>query len=155
MSTEQVSSVPSIGVAKHRPSHPLSPLTSSEISNAAKLVQNLYPAGTKLQYKAITLNEPAKAQLIPYLDAEQNGGRTPNIERTAFVAYYIRNTVGSFGWRLFLKPTLSNRWSGQIPRSHCQPFPAKGEEQRPSRTEYSRTWRCRRDTPGGEDSIGR
>lgn len=95
MSTEQVSFVPSVGVPKHVSSHPLSPLTSSEITNAAKLVQSLYPAGTDLQYKAITLHEPAKAQLVPYLDAEHNGGRTPNIERNAFVCYYIRNTVSS------------------------------------------------------------
>ncbi|KAL8718771.1 MAG: hypothetical protein Q9225_004134 [Loekoesia sp. 1 TL-2023] len=92
MSTEQVSFVPSIGVAKHVSSHPLSPLTSSEINNAARLVQSLYPAGTSLQYKAVTLHEPAKAQLVPYLDAEHNGSRTPSIERKAFVCYYIRNT---------------------------------------------------------------
>ncbi|KAL8934191.1 MAG: hypothetical protein Q9211_005354, partial [Gyalolechia sp. 1 TL-2023] len=89
---EQVSSAPSAGVAKRVPSHPLSPLTSSEIINVAQLVQALYPASTSLQYKAITLSEPPKAQLVSYLEAEHNGGRTRHVERTAFVCYYIRNT---------------------------------------------------------------
>lgn len=93
MSTEQVSPAPSVGLAKRVSSHPLSPLTSSEIINAAQLVRTLYPACTSLHYKAITLSEPPKAQLVPYLEAEHTGGRSSDIERTAFVCYYIRNTV--------------------------------------------------------------
>ncbi|KAL8654289.1 MAG: hypothetical protein Q9210_001602 [Variospora velana] len=95
MSTEQVSSVPSVGlvgVAKHVSSHPLSPLTSAEISNASKLVQSLYPRNVNLQYKSITLQEPEKAHLVPFLNAERNGLKKSTIERRAFVAYYIRNT---------------------------------------------------------------
>lgn len=96
MSTEQVSAIPSgrlVAVAKHVSSHPLSPLTSSEISNVSTLVQSLYPRSTKLQYKSITLQEPEKAHLVPFLDAEHNGLKKSTIERRAFVAYYIRNTV--------------------------------------------------------------
>ncbi|KAI4091767.1 MAG: hypothetical protein LQ344_003871 [Seirophora lacunosa] len=95
MSTEQVSAIPSgrlVAVAKHVSSHPLSPLTSSEISNVSTLVQSLYPRSTKLQYKSITLQEPEKAHLVPFLDAEHNGLKKSTIERRAFVAYYIRNT---------------------------------------------------------------
>ncbi|KAL8840584.1 MAG: hypothetical protein Q9170_001270 [Blastenia crenularia] len=92
MSTEQVSFTPSVGVAKHASSHPLSPLTSSEIINAGGLLQRLYPGSTGLQYKAITLYEPAKAQLAPYLEAEHAGSKPPSMERRAFVCYYIRNT---------------------------------------------------------------
>ncbi|KAL8676352.1 MAG: hypothetical protein Q9186_007127 [Xanthomendoza sp. 1 TL-2023] len=82
----------SVGVANRIASHPLSPLTATEITKAVQLVQKLYPASTSLQYKAVTLEEPKKAELVPYLHAEHNGGRKPNIERRAFVAYYIRNT---------------------------------------------------------------
>ncbi|KAL8963990.1 MAG: hypothetical protein Q9183_004790 [Haloplaca sp. 2 TL-2023] len=92
MSAEEMSIRPSVGVAKHVSSHPLSPLSSSEISDATQLVQALYPANTGLQYKAITLQEPKKAQLIPFLDAERRGGKPPTIERRAFVCYYIRKT---------------------------------------------------------------
>ncbi|KAL8735616.1 MAG: hypothetical protein Q9166_000785 [cf. Caloplaca sp. 2 TL-2023] len=94
MSAEQVS-LPlrsSVGVANRLSSHPLSPLTASEITNAAKLVESLYPFKTSLQYKAITLEEPKKAESVPYLEAERNGGRKPSIERRAFICYYIRNT---------------------------------------------------------------
>lgn len=93
MSTEQVSFPSSLGLAKHPSSHPLSPLTSSEITNASHLVQNLWPSNTDLQYKVITLQEPEKAQVLPYLDAEHGGAKTPTIERKAFVCYYIRKTV--------------------------------------------------------------
>ncbi|CAL8577847.1 hypothetical protein XPA_003660 [Xanthoria parietina] len=94
MSTEQVSLPPpsSVGLTSRVSSHPLSPLTTAEITNAVQLVQNLYPPNTSLQYKAVTLQEPNKADLVPYLQAEHHGGRKPTIERRAFVAYYIRNT---------------------------------------------------------------
>ncbi|KAL8768411.1 MAG: hypothetical protein Q9209_005317 [Squamulea sp. 1 TL-2023] len=94
MSTEQVSLPlrPTVGVANRISSHPLSPLTASEITSAVQLVQSLYPRNTSLQYKAVTLEEPKKAVLVPYLEAEHNGGRKPSIERRVFICYYIRNT---------------------------------------------------------------
>ncbi|KAL8745704.1 MAG: hypothetical protein Q9190_002175 [Brigantiaea leucoxantha] len=92
MSTEQVSVTPAIGVAKRVATHPLSPLSSSEITRSAELVQALYPPKTDLHYKAITLEEPEKAQLAPYLEAEHHGFRAPSIDRRAFACYYIRNT---------------------------------------------------------------
>ena len=79
--------------SKHVTEHPLSPLTSSEIRNAAGLIRQLYPSATKFQFKAITLEEPEKARLVPYLDAQHSGRRLPSIERKAFVCYYLRNTV--------------------------------------------------------------
>ena len=73
--------------------HPLCPLTASEIKVSAKLVRSIYPANPDIQFKAITLEEPEKALLAPYLDAEHAGKRVPKLERRAFVSYYIRNTV--------------------------------------------------------------
>ena len=93
MSTEQVSSTPAVGVANHVPTHPLSPLTASEITRSSGLIRALYPTKTNLQFKAVTLEEPEKAQLVPYLEAERNGSYVPRIDRKAFVNYYIRNTV--------------------------------------------------------------
>ena len=97
MSTAQVdisSLAPEVGPARHVAVHPLSPLTSSEIENAAGLIRQLYPFSTKFQFKAITLEEPEKARLVPYLDAEHGNARLPAIDRKAFVCYYLRNTVG-------------------------------------------------------------
>ena len=93
MSTEQVTPTPVIGVAKQFASHPLSPLTAHEITRSADLIKGLYPAKTNFQFKAITLEEPEKAQLVPYLEAEHYGSKVPKIDRKAFVCYYIRNTV--------------------------------------------------------------
>lgn len=75
--------------------HPLAPLSADEISVAAGLVRNLWPAGTDLHYKAVTLEEPPKAQVLPFLEAEHGRGPVPSIQRKAFVNYYLRNTVGS------------------------------------------------------------
>lgn len=46
-----------------------------------------------LRFKVVTLEEPAKKSLIPYLEAEHGGKPVPRIDRRAFVAYYLRNTV--------------------------------------------------------------
>lgn len=73
--------------------HPLAPLTANEITIAAGLVQRLWPNGTDLHYKAVTLEEPPKAQVLPYLEAEHGRGPLPPIQRKAFVNYYLRNTV--------------------------------------------------------------
>lgn len=75
--------------------HPLGPLTATEITKSSKLIRALWPSNTKLHFKAVTLQEPAKAQLVPYLEAERLGKRPTPISRRSFVVYYIRNTVGS------------------------------------------------------------
>lgn len=99
MSTEHVPLASAIGAPERLTAvslvaHPLAPLTSSEITKTADLIQALYPAKTKLHFKVVTLEEPSKDQLIPYLDAEHNGQKPPSLDRKAFVCYYIRNTVG-------------------------------------------------------------
>lgn len=73
--------------------HPLSPLSASEITRSSQLVKALYPAKIDLQFKVVTLEEPPKSIVVPYLDAEHNGSALPSLERKAFVCYYIRNTV--------------------------------------------------------------
>lgn len=74
--------------------HPLSPLAASEITRSSELIKSIYPRSTDLYFKAISLEEPEKALLGPYLQAEHNGRKRVPIDRKAFVCYYIRNTVG-------------------------------------------------------------
>lgn len=94
MSTEQVPvSLPFVGGKKATPEHPLGPLTASEITESARLIKGLWPSNTNIQFKSITLQEPNKADLVPFLAAERAGKSTPTIERRSFVVYYIRNTV--------------------------------------------------------------
>jgi Cu2+-containing amine oxidase len=97
MSTEQIqASIPEAPVSKHASIHPLSPLTSLEITTVAALIQALYPADIKLQFKFLTLEEPEKALLAPYLDAEAAGAKAGGLlDRRALVSYYIRNTAST------------------------------------------------------------
>jgi primary-amine oxidase len=73
--------------------HPLCPLTGDEIKAASSLVQSVWPSDAHLRFKVVMLEEPPKADLMPYLDAEHSEQPLPHVDRKAFVAYYIRNTV--------------------------------------------------------------
>jgi primary-amine oxidase len=96
---EQVpASLPLVGGKEtpvQHPTHPLGPLTAAEISESSSLIKAMWPAITNIQFKTITLYEPSKAELTPYLAAEHAGKPTPSIDRKSFVVYYIRNTVSS------------------------------------------------------------
>jgi primary-amine oxidase len=74
-------------------SHPLSPLSASELQDAAAIIKASWPAQTDLHFKVVTLQEPPKVEVLKYLDAEHSGAPVPSIPRKAFVNYYIRNTV--------------------------------------------------------------
>lgn len=73
--------------------HPLGPLTGQEIVQTSTLIKALWLEDNQIQFKTITLQEPAKAELLPYLNAERAGQPTPRIDRRAFVVYYLRGTV--------------------------------------------------------------
>jgi primary-amine oxidase len=93
MSLEQV--LPTMGATKAKLTlqHPIAPLTAAEITESSGLIKASWPSNTNLQFKAITLQEPTKAELVPYLAAEHSGQKLPQIARRSFVVYYIRNTV--------------------------------------------------------------
>ena len=95
MSVDQIAtSIPLVGGKKQAPQHPLGPLTASEITESARLIKGLWPSNVDIQFKSITLQEPNKTELVPFLAAEHSGQSTPTIERRSFVVYYLRNTVG-------------------------------------------------------------
>ena len=94
MSTEQVPvSMPIVGGKKATLQHPLGPLTANEIAESSRLIKGLWPSNTNIQFKSITLQEPDKSELVPFLEAEHQGRHPSSIERRSFVVYYIRNTV--------------------------------------------------------------
>jgi len=72
--------------------HPFAPLSENELLNAGSLIRAEWPASTDLQFKVITLEEPPKAEVFPYLEAEHTGNAVPSIDRRALVVYYIRKT---------------------------------------------------------------
>ena len=73
--------------------HPLGPLIAEEIKQSASLIRAAWPAETEIQFKTITLLEPEKALLLPYLQAERKGEKPAPIQRKSFVTYVIKNTV--------------------------------------------------------------
>ena len=79
----------------HSVAHPLCPLSGSEISTTSEIIRSVWPENTDLRFKVITLEEPSKHDLAPYIEAEHSGARLPQLERRVFVTYYIRNTVSS------------------------------------------------------------
>ena len=93
MAATQEAISPHTLATKHVATHPLCPLTASEISTTAQLIKRLWPSNVDILFKVITLEEPQKKHFVPYLDAEHAGRTLPRIDRKAFVAYYLRNTV--------------------------------------------------------------
>ena len=93
MATQAVSTSLPLRTAKQTAIHPLAPLNAEEIKHAASLIRSQWPAGVDLLFKSITLEEPAKAETVPYIEAEFNGHDLPTIDRRAAVTYYLRNTV--------------------------------------------------------------
>ena len=80
------------------PSHPLGPLSATEITLSSELIKAVWPADISLHFRVITLSEPRKAELAPYLLAERAGETKPSIDRRAFVVYYLRGTVSAFSF---------------------------------------------------------
>ena len=118
MATEQISGSLPVRTTTRALTHPLAPLTTSEIESSRDLIKSLYPVTTSLLYKQITLQEPEKVELAPYLDAEFQGRPKGRIDRRAFVTYYIRNTV-----RLsnpLEEDRMIDHFTGQVSRSNCQ-----------------------------------
>ena len=93
MSTETIATTPSLRPTRSIPSHPLAPLSASELTSAAAVIKASWPAHTDIHFKVVTLEEPPKSEVLRYLDAEHNQKPLPSISRKAFLNYYIRNTV--------------------------------------------------------------
>lgn len=100
-------------------SHPLDPLTPTEITAAADVIRSSYPPGSPIHFKAIALDEPCKSLVIPYLEAEHAGTTLPDVPRTAYVLYVMRNTYKTFEAIVDIpaRQLLSN---AEIPED-CQP----------------------------------
>lgn len=92
MSTTFEASLP-VREAKQSKIHPLAPIDATEIKQAVSYVRSQWPAETDLHFKCITLQEPAKKEVVPYLEAEVSGVALPQIDRRVLITYYIRKTV--------------------------------------------------------------
>jgi primary-amine oxidase len=77
------------------PKHPLDPLTADEILKVSALLKAHSPKQS-LHFKIITIIEPPKTQLRPFLKAERNGAIKENLPRKASSLYYHRGTADLF-----------------------------------------------------------
>ncbi|RDW60683.1 amine oxidase-2 [Coleophoma cylindrospora] len=68
--------------------HPLDPLSPQEISLAAKLLKN-HCSDKNVIFRIITLAEPSKKLMIPFLQAEKTSQPRLPPPRVAFVQYYM------------------------------------------------------------------
>ncbi|KAJ5720717.1 Copper amine oxidase [Penicillium malachiteum] len=64
------------------------PLSPSEISSVTRTLRDTFP-NDKVVFRVITLAEPSKALLVPYLKAERPEKSLPTIPRKAFVQDYL------------------------------------------------------------------
>ncbi|KAF8461011.1 copper amine oxidase [Kalaharituber pfeilii] len=76
-----------------RPYHPFSPLNAREITLAGKILRSIYPPNIDLQFKAITLHEPAKEHMLAWMNGAKSVSRPP---RMAYIPYYIRGSERFF-----------------------------------------------------------
>ena len=72
--------------------HPYAPLSANEITYASTLLSAQWPEDTDIHYKTVTLAEPPKRDVVPYIEAEARNATLPTIDRKAFVSYYLRKT---------------------------------------------------------------
>ncbi len=94
MATENISSASlPVRTTKQSIIHPLAPISANEIEGAVAIIKFQWPTDTDLHFKAITLQEPAKAEAVPYIEAEFHGADLPHIDRRVFCTYYLRQTV--------------------------------------------------------------
>lgn len=119
MATESVATQLPVRTSNHISVHPLAPINGTEIQNAVALVRAQWPADTDLHFKAVTLQEPVKAEMLPYLEAEFSGSTLPKIDRRVFLTYYLRRTV-SVLYTVHTCYQLLMVSSEQVPRSSGQ-----------------------------------
>ncbi|KAL4962701.1 copper amine oxidase [Aspergillus stella-maris] len=75
--------------------HPLDPATAEEIQQATEVVKATYD-GVSLHFKAAGLEEPPKAALVEFLDAEHNDRPLPLVPRQISLIWYIEYTPRLF-----------------------------------------------------------
>lgn len=73
--------------------HPLSQLTADEIRRAADIIRKARPSRSSIVFRTITLEEPAKAILLPFLATEHAGKLSPWTERPPRLAKVLCDVI--------------------------------------------------------------
>lgn len=94
--------------------HPFDPVSPGEIQLAVKVLQAAF--GTSLRYKRIDLQEPAKQEVIPYLEAERLGRPLPQKPARLLQALFHRLDNGAFYKALLNADARSIVYAKELPK---------------------------------------
>ncbi|OJJ81157.1 amine oxidase [Aspergillus glaucus CBS 516.65] len=95
--------------------HPFDPITPGEIQLAVRVLQAAFP-GVSLRYKKIDLQEPIKADVIPYIEAERLRQPLPSRPARILLTYFNRLDNGSFYKALLNADTRSIIYAKEMPK---------------------------------------
>lgn len=96
--------------------HPFDPLTPGEIQLAVKILEASFP-GVPLRYKKIDVQEPAKKDVIPYIEAERLGKPLPPKPARVLQALFHRLDNGTFYKAMLNADTKSVIHVKELPKS--------------------------------------
>ncbi|KAJ9195634.1 hypothetical protein DTO164E3_6710 [Paecilomyces variotii] len=96
--------------------HPFDPLTPGEIQLAVKILEASFP-GVPLRYKKIDVQEPAKKDVIPYIEAERLGKPLPPKPARVLQALFHRLDNGTFYKAMLNADTKSVIQVKELPKS--------------------------------------
>ncbi|KAL4924796.1 copper amine oxidase [Aspergillus undulatus] len=95
--------------------HPFDPVTPGEINLTTKILQASFPDVT-LRYKKIDMQEPIKAEVVPYIEAERLGKPLPRKPARLLQALFHRMDTGAFFKALLNADTKSIVYAKELPR---------------------------------------
>ncbi|KAL4750026.1 hypothetical protein BDW72DRAFT_194270 [Aspergillus terricola var. indicus] len=95
--------------------HPFDPITPGEITLATRILQAAFP-GVKLRYKKIDLQEPIKAEVVPYIEAERLGKPLPRKPTRLLQVLFHRMDTGAFFKGLLNADSKSVVYAKELPR---------------------------------------
>ncbi|KAJ5888616.1 Copper amine oxidase N2-terminal [Penicillium taxi] len=95
--------------------HPFDPITPEEIQLAVNILESAFP-GVKLRYKRIDLQEPAKHETVPYIEAERLGKPLPAKPVRILMSYFHRLDNGSFYKAMLNADTKSIVSAKELPK---------------------------------------
>lgn len=77
------------------PPHPFDPISAEEIKLAVRILEAAFP-GVSLRYKRIDIHEPAKKDVLPYIEAERLRRPLPPPPARLLYSLFHRLDTGAF-----------------------------------------------------------
>ncbi|KAL4935145.1 hypothetical protein BDV06DRAFT_207584 [Aspergillus oleicola] len=103
--------------------HPFDPITPGEITLATKILQAAFPS-VMLRYKKIDMQEPIKAEVVPYIEAERLGKPLPRKPTRLLQSLFHRMDTGAFFKALLNADSRSIVYVKELPKEIQGPVDA-------------------------------